>query len=188
MIHPYHLDDDSDAAHLFAHGVACPYRMGDFMDGAARKDTHLGRGQVEDSSVIECGEEEHGDGAENHYCSHGHGGLVGFGLDGAVYAHHRRGSANGAAAGCQQGDGAVHLEQLAQQDAQQDGARYDNAVNDDGGKPHSHHVLEAQAEAIEDDAQPQQALAREGYARHPSLRQLVAEAVGVCHAQYDANH
>jgi hypothetical protein len=184
----YHFHDDGVVAHRRSHGVARSHDVCHFMDGASGEDAHLRGGQIEDAGSEEDGVEEHGERAEDDYRCHRDRCFVGFGLDGSIDTHHRRCAAYCAATRREQGDGAVHLQQFAQRDAQENGESYDDGVDDDGGQSHRDDVLKAEFETIEDDAEAQDALSGEGDARHPCVGELVAQAVGINHSEDDTHH
>lgn len=100
---------------------------------------------------------------------------------------HSRRAADGAARRSHQRRVAIDLQQAAQQNAPQNGDRHDDQVHDDGRHAHGRHLGQRQAEPVEDDAPAQHLLRAEPDARDPGFGQPVAQAVGVEHAQHDAD-
>ena len=100
---------------------------------------------------------------------------------------HSRRAADGAARRSHQRRVAIDLQQAAQQNAPQNGDRHDDQVHDDGRHAHGRHLGQRQAEPVEDNAPAQHLLGTEPDAGHPRFGQFVAQAVGIEHAQHDAD-
>ena len=145
--------------------------MGHLVERAARIDGHAGIGQsVEHARAVHDGVEEHREGSEDDDRGDGDGGSA----DGAARRGHQRRIA-------------VHLQQAAQQDAAQNGDHDDDQIDGDGRDADCRHLGQRQAESVEDDAPAEHLFRAEPDARDPCFGQFVAQAVGIEHAQHDAD-
>ena len=162
--------------------------MGHFVKRAARIDGHARvRQGVEHPRAVHQGIEEHREGAENHDRGDGDGGLVPLAFHDRLSTQYGRRAADGTARRGHQRRVAVDLQQASQQDAAQDRDRHDDQVDRDGRYADSRHLGERQAEPVEDNAPAQHLLGTEPDAGHPRFGQLVAQAVGIEHAQHDTD-
>ena len=162
--------------------------MSHFVQRAARIDGHAGIGQsVEHARTVHDGIEEHREGSEDNDRGDGDGGLVAFAFHDRLGAQDGRRSADGAARRGHQRRIAVHLQQASQQDAAQNGDHDDDQVDSDGRDADCRHLGQRQAESVKDDAPAEHLFRTEPDARDPRFGQFVAQAVGIEHAQHDAD-
>ena len=173
---------------MVAHGIPCADHMGHLMKGGACIDAHLHIGQAEQTGIVQRGIDEHGYRPENHDSGNGHSGLVRLRLHYGFRPEHCRRSADGAAGGRKEGKILVHLENTAEKNTEENGDGDDDEVDDDGGEPYLDNALKSQAEAVQDDSQTQYLLRAELYARHPGLRKIVPQRIGIEHTQHDAHN
>ena len=173
---------------MVSHGISGAYHMGHLMKGGACIDAHLHIGQAEQTGIVQSRIDEHGYRTENHDSGNGHGGLVRLRLHDRFCPEHSSGPANGTARGSEQGKVLVHLEKTAEKNAEKNGDGDDDKVNDDGGKPHLNHALKSQPEAVKDDSQTQNLFRTELNPRHPGLRKIVPQRIGIEHSQNDAHN
>ena len=110
-----------------------------------------------------------------------------FALDNRLGTEYGSCTTDGTAGRGNQGGVFVYLQQLAQEDAQEDGAANDDAVYQNGRETYGGHIGQRQAETVEYDTGAQNLFRTEFDTRHPGLGQPVAQAVGVEHAQYDTH-
>ena len=170
------------------HRIARPRHMGHLVQRTARIDGHARvREPVKHPRAVHQGIEEHREGAENHDRGDGDGGLVPLAFHDRLSTQYGRRAADGTARRGHQRRVAVDLQQASQQDAAQDRDRHDDQVDRDGRDADSRHLGERQAEPVEDDAPAQHLLGTEPDAGHPRFGQFVAQAVGIEHAQHDAD-
>ena len=170
------------------HGVARSGHVGHLVERAARVDRHARvREPVEQPRAVHDRVEEHRERAEDHDRRDGDGGLVPFAPDYRLGAQHGRGAADGAARGGHQRRVGVDAQQAAQRYAAQDGHRHDNQVDGQRRESDGRHLGQRQSESVEDDAPAENLLRAELDARDPRLGQFVAQAVGIEHAEDDAD-
>ena len=170
-------------------GITCADHVGHFVERTAHIYGHAHIAQsFHPAHAVGDGIEEHTQGAEDDNGAHGHGCFVRFAAHHWFGAEHCSGSANCATRACHERGLTVQFKGLAQEDAEQDGAHHNNSIHDDSVHAYFSHLLEGEAETVEDYARTQHGLRAELDAWHPRLGQLIAQAVGIEHTQDDADN
>ena len=111
-----------------------------------------------------------------------------FALDNRLCSKDGGGTADGASRGCHEGGVAVELKHAAEPQAEEDGARNDDSVDNDGRHADGCHLGKRKAETVKHDACTQKLLGTELDAGHPCLGQFVAKTVGIEHAENDSDN